>query len=94
MNEPAKQSAPDAGPRPSLEEAWEEAEYLPCKLSVALQVPKLTVGDLLDMELNSVIDCRVSRDRALPVWVNEVIIGWAEFDVVGRRLAVRITELR
>ena len=94
MNEPAKQPSPDAGSRPSLEALWEEAEYLPCKLSVALQVPKLTVGDLLDMEVNSVIDCRVSRDAALPVWVNEVIIGSAEFEVVGRRLAVRITELR
>ncbi len=46
------------------------------------------------MELGSVIDCRVSEAMPLPVWVNEVIVGWAEFNVVGNRLAVRITELR
>jgi len=46
------------------------------------------------MELDSVIDCRVSEGTPLPVWVNEVIVGWAEFNVVGNRLAVRITELR
>ncbi len=94
MNEQARQSSPDAGSRPSLEEAWNEAQWLPCRLSVAFQVPKLTVGDLLDMELGSVIDCRVSEAMPLPVWVNEVIVGWAEFNVVGNRLAVRITELR
>ena len=94
MNEQASQSSPEAGSRPSLEEAWNEAQWLPCKLSVAIQVPKLTVGDLLDMELDSVIDCRVSEDTPLPVWVNESIIGWAEFDVAGDRMAVRITELR
>ena len=94
MNEQAVQSAPVAASRPGLEEAWNEAQWLPCKLSVALQVPSLTVGDLLDLELGSVIDCRVSEDTPLPVWVNEVVIGWAEFDVVGKRLAVRITELR
>jgi flagellar motor switch/type III secretory pathway protein FliN len=94
MNEQARQSSPDAGSRPSLEEVWNEAQWLPCSLSVALQVPKLTVGDLLDMELDSVIDCRVSEDTPLPVWVNEAIVGWAQFDVVGKRLAVRITQLR
>jgi len=94
MNEQASAPSSQVGSEPSREEAWNEAQWLPCKLSVALQVPKLTVGDLLDMELDSVIDCRVSQDTPLPVWVNEVIVGWAEFDVVGKRLAVRITELR
>jgi flagellar motor switch/type III secretory pathway protein FliN len=94
MNEQAAQTLPDAGSRPSLEEAWNEVQWLPCSLSVALQVPKLTVGDLLDMELDSVIDCRVSEEAPLPVWVNETIVGWAQFDPVGKRVAVRITQLR
>jgi len=94
MNEQAGQSSPDTVSRAPLDEAWDEAEWLPCKLSVALLVPKLTVGDLLDMEVGSVIDCRVGEDAPLPVWVNDVVVGWAEFDVVGKRLAVRITELR
>jgi len=94
MNEQVKTSSTDVASQHSLEEAWNEAQWLPCKLSVAFQVPKLTVGDLLDMELDSVIDCRVREDTPLPIWVNEVVVGWAEFDVVGKRLAVRITELR
>ena len=92
MNEQATQVSHDAGSR--LEEAWTEAQWLPCKLSVALRVPKLTVGTLLDMEPDSVIDCQVGEDVPVPIWINESVIGWAEFDVVGNKLAVRITELR
>lgn len=94
MSEQASHPAGGTAPRAALEEAWNEAQWLPCKLSVAFQVPKLTVGDLIDMELGSVIDCRVSEDTPLPVWVNEVVVGWAEFDAVGKRIAIRITELR
>jgi flagellar motor switch/type III secretory pathway protein FliN len=94
MNEQAKPTSQNAGSRSSLEDAWAEAQWLPCKLNVVLPVPQLTVGDLLDMQVDSIIDCHVSEDTPLPVWVNETIIGWAEFDVMGKKLAIRITELR
>jgi flagellar motor switch/type III secretory pathway protein FliN len=31
--------------------------------------------------------------RDVPLRVNGALIGWSEFEVVGNRLAVRVTEL-
>ncbi|HEY6292735.1 MAG TPA: FliM/FliN family flagellar motor C-terminal domain-containing protein [Terriglobia bacterium] len=53
----------------------------------------ITVGDVLDLEVGSVIRSHHSPTNPVPVWVNGVIIGQAEFDVAGRQLAVRITEV-
>lgn len=83
--------AEPATPRP---DPWAEALWLPCRLSVELSVPGLTVGDLLKLEKDSLIDTYQSDGNALPIWVNGVMIGWAEFDVMGKGLAIRVTELR
>ncbi len=72
--------------------AWADVMDLPCTLSVALQIPKIAVRRLLRLELNSVLDSQHSEDKPLPVWVNGVKIGQAEFDVIGDRLIIRITE--
>ncbi len=34
---------------------------------------------------------RVARD--VPLRVNDTLIGWSEFEAVGNRLAVRLTEV-
>jgi flagellar motor switch/type III secretory pathway protein FliN len=77
----------------ALQERWAAAALLPCSLSVELAVPEVTIGDLLDLEVGSVINSHHCQGNPLPVWVNGVIVGWAEFDVVGKHLAVRITEV-
>ena len=55
---------------------------------------RTTVAELLKLEVHSIVDARESEDAPLPIWVNGAMIGWAEFDVVGDRLAIRVTELR
>jgi len=40
-----------------------------------------------------VVDTRCNTNNPVPVWVNAVRIGEAEFDVLGTRLAIRINEL-
>jgi len=72
---------------------WQAALDLPCRLSVELEVPRFTVGDLLALDLNSVMDTRRKDGSHVPVMVNGEMIGWAEFDVVDDRLAMRLTEL-
>lgn len=72
---------------------WESASGLPCLLSVALPVSGFKVRDLLELEVETVIDTRCNTNNPVPVWVNSVRIGEAEFDVFGTRLAIRINEL-
>jgi flagellar motor switch/type III secretory pathway protein FliN len=72
---------------------WAVASLLPCALSVDVMAPGFTIGDLLDLEVGSIINTRHASGNPVPVWVNEVRIGWAEFDVIGKHVAVRITEV-
>ena len=72
---------------------WPEALELPCQLNVALEVPRFTVRDLLSLSVNSLVDTRRREGAHVPVLVNSVMVGWAEFDVIEGQLAVRMTEM-
>ena len=78
---------------PAPREIWPEALELPCQLYVALDVPHFTVRDLLRLSVNSLVDTRRREGAHVPVLVNSVMVGWAEFDVIDGRLAVRMTEM-
>jgi flagellar motor switch protein FliN/FliY len=78
---------------PSPREIWPEAMELPCQLHVALEVPHFTVRDLLSLRVNSLVDTQRREGAHVPVLVNSVMVGWAEFDVIDGRLAVRMTEM-
>lgn len=75
------------------EAAWDQARWLPCQLSVEIPVPAFKVRDLLSLETGSIIDSRSASSADVPLRVNWELIGWAEFEVVGDRMAVRFTEL-
>ena len=72
---------------------WEEAGDLPCILSVDLPLEHFTVRDLLQLATGSIVASENANGADVPVVVNTKLIGWAEFEVVGQKLAVRITEL-
>jgi len=78
---------------PPPREIWPEALELPCRLSVALEVPHFTIRNLLSLRANSLVDTRRREGAHVPVLVNGVMVGWAEFDVIDGRLAVRMTEM-
>jgi flagellar motor switch protein FliN/FliY len=78
---------------PSPREIWPEAMELPCRLYVALEVPHFTIRDLLSLSVNSLVDTGRREGAHVPVLVNTVMVGWAEFDVIDGRLAVRMTEM-
>jgi len=75
------------------EELWEEAGWLPCVLSIDLTLGTFTVRDLLRLEPGAVLESKNANGADVPVIVNSRLVGWAEFEVVGQRLAVRMTEL-
>lgn len=72
---------------------WEEAQWLPCRLSVEIPVPVFTVRDLLCLDVGSIVDSRNASSADVPLRVNSELIGWAEFEVVGNRMAIRLTAL-
>ena len=91
MGNEAHTHVADEGPAPR--EIWPEALELPCHLSVALEVPHFTIRDLLFLSVNSLIDTGRREGVLVPVQVNGVMLGWADFDVIDGRLAVRMTEM-
>ncbi|HTT34006.1 MAG TPA: FliM/FliN family flagellar motor C-terminal domain-containing protein [Methylomirabilota bacterium] len=75
------------------EEVWADIGELPCLLSVDLPLRKFTVRDLLQLEPGVVVETRNPEGSDVPVSVNRQLIAWAEFEVVSRKLAIRLTEL-
>ncbi|HUL15566.1 MAG TPA: FliM/FliN family flagellar motor C-terminal domain-containing protein [Terriglobales bacterium] len=75
------------------EELWMECADLPCVLSVDLPLSAFTVRELLRLAPGAILESNNPSGADVPVVVNTSIIGWAEFEVMGQRIAVRITEL-
>jgi flagellar motor switch/type III secretory pathway protein FliN len=74
-------------------EAWTEAAWLPCRLSVELAVPEFTIGDLLRLQPNNFLDSQWKQNADVPLRINGLLIGYAEFELLGDKTAVRVTEL-
>lgn len=92
--ETAPQPEPAALPAPApLPDPWESLTWLPCCLSVDLPVAGLSLRDLAALGPGSVVGTDWPDGSDPPVTVNGQRIGWAEFEVVGERLAIRMTEM-
>lgn len=66
---------------------------LPMQLDVTVPVPEFRVGDLLALEKGAVIETRWPHTDDVPVWCGGAQLVWTEFEVLGRKLAVRVTRL-
>ena len=91
MGDAAQTRVVDSIPLPR--ELWPEVLDLPCQLTVALEVPHFNIRDLLSLSVNSLVSTQRREGAHVPVSVNGVMVGWAEFDVIDGRLAVRMTEM-
>ncbi|MGH9474939.1 MAG: FliM/FliN family flagellar motor switch protein [Terriglobales bacterium] len=72
---------------------WEDLQWLPCALTVELSVPHFTVGDVLRMAPQSVVETRWQQNADVPIRANGQLLAWAEFEGVDEKLAVRVTRL-
>ena len=70
----------------------EAMPWLPCTLTLEIPVVRFTIGDLLSLKKGSIVETACHHTSDVPLRVNQLLIGWTEFDVIGDRLAVRITE--
>ena len=80
-------------PTPSLKSELADFGWLPCTLSLEIPTIKFTVGDLLRLQKGSIVETGSHFATDIPLRANGLLIGWTEFEVIGNRLAVRITEL-
>jgi len=67
--------------------------WLPCALTLDIPLVRFTVGDLLKMTEGTIVETACHHTGDVPLRVNGQLIGWIEFEVLGEKLAVRITEL-
>lgn len=85
----------DPGP-PARAEGGEDPldglSAMPLVLSVELSVVRFTVGDLLQLKVGSIVETASHHTSDVPLRANQLLIGWTEFEVVGERLAVRMTD--
>jgi flagellar motor switch protein FliN/FliY len=91
------EAKPEKGPqlvdKPQERDRFELLPWLPCTLALDLPVVKFTVADLLNLANGSIVETAYHQSSDLPLRVNGQLVGWTEFEVVGERLAVRLTDL-
>lgn len=92
----AVQVAKEKETSPAVEAGKDLAEkfgWLPCNLSLQIPVVNFTVGDLLRLRKDSIVETGCVSTGDIPLRANGLLIAWSEFEVIENRLAVRITEL-
>ena len=67
--------------------------WLPCTLTLEVPVVNFTVGTLLSMQAGTLVESAWHQSTDMPLRVNGLLMAWTEFEVVGERLAARITDL-
>jgi flagellar motor switch/type III secretory pathway protein FliN len=77
---------------PSATSLLDTMPWLPCTLTLEVPVVRFTIGDLLALKKGSIVETACHHSSDVPLRVNQLLIGWTEFDVIGDKLAVRITE--
>ncbi|PYV80204.1 MAG: hypothetical protein DMG93_19470 [Acidobacteria bacterium] len=78
---------------PADDARWKQVQMLPCHLNVEARVPGFTLQDLLNLRKQSIVRSQLATSTSPPLRVNGEVAGWCEFEVLGNRLAVRLTEL-
>ena len=67
--------------------------WLPCTVALDVPVTGFTVRNLLEMAPGVLVETACHQSSDLPMRVNGLLMAWTEFEVIGERLAARITDL-
>jgi flagellar motor switch/type III secretory pathway protein FliN len=79
-------------PQQNQSDLLDSIPWLPCTLTLDLPVVRFTIGDLLTLTKGSIVETACHHTSDVPLRVNQLLIGWTEFEVIGDRLAVRMTD--
>jgi flagellar motor switch/type III secretory pathway protein FliN len=88
----AEPNPPAPSPAPAAPDPLDSVQWMPFTLSLELPVVGFTIGDLLKLTKGSIVETASHHTSDVPLRVNKLLIGWTEFEVIGDRMAVRITE--
>ena len=67
--------------------------WLPCTLALDLTILRFTVRSLLELAPGDVLETGCHQSMDIPLRVNGLLLAWTEFELIGERLAARITDL-
>lgn len=84
------QAAETPGP---TSESWERVKNLRCEFTVDIPLPSFRIADILRLSQQTVVNSLWRIGEDVPLRVNQEVIAHGEFEVVGDRLAVRLTDL-
>ncbi len=84
---------PTARPMDLIEthSAWPTLARVPETITALVPVKRMTVYDLLSLQAGHVLSTETALADDIPIKVGPVQLAWAEFEVVERTLAVRLT---
>ena len=78
---------------PALQtDPWTAVANLSASVTMELDVPQFTVTELMKLGPGSVLSTTWPTNRDLPLRVNGRLLGWAEFEITGNNVGVRVTE--
>jgi flagellar motor switch protein FliN/FliY len=72
---------------------WMLLSRLPMVLTAGVPLPKFRVKDLLGLKAGQTIPSVWLCTDDIPLRIGAVQLGWSEFEVVEKRMAIRLTRL-
>lgn len=84
---------PPSAVRPEKPDPLVRAYDLPCTVVLEMPAVAFSIGTLLALAPGSIVVTEAQQNEDLPLRVNGQLVGMVEVDVVGNRLAVRVTGL-
>jgi flagellar motor switch/type III secretory pathway protein FliN len=73
--------------------AWPVLSRLPMTVTARISLSRFKVRDLLRLEPGLVFETPWPESEDVPLETGNVELGWGEFEVVEKRLGVRLTRL-
>jgi flagellar motor switch protein FliN/FliY len=72
---------------------WDMLAQIRMKLRAEVPLHRFRVKDLLTLAEGQVFETLAPATEDVPLKVGKVQLGWSEFEVVERRMALRVTRL-
>ena len=83
----------EAEPIPALD-PWAKVMSLECSVTVEIPIPNFNVGDLLRLAAGEIVESFWNDAAEVPLSINGHKIADAQFEALGQRLAIRISEVQ
>jgi flagellar motor switch protein FliM len=72
---------------------WETLSQLRVTLRVSVVLNRFRVRDLLVLKEGQVFETLAPTIEDVPVKIGQTQLGWSEFEVLGQKMALRLTRL-